>query len=284
MNISDINIRDPFILADAERGLYYLYGSRGDGRKRDGFDVYVSRDLKAFSEPREIFTVNDGFWGKYDFWAPELHFYKGAYYLFASFKADGHCRATHILRSDDPLGPFVPVSDVPATPEGHECLDGTLWIEDGIPYIVYAHEWVQIMDGEICALRLKEDLSGTVGEPIVLFRASEAGWTRAINGKGAYVTDGPFIVRTSGGRLLMLWSSFSEHGYSEGVAYSDNGRIDGRWKHDDRLLFDHDGGHGMAFTDFSGRKRFVLHCPNRTPYERAVVFGLNEKNEKLYLE
>ena len=181
MKREDINIRDPFILTDRENGVYYLYGTRGEARRKElgyGFDVFVSRDLEEFSEPTVVFSPSDGFWGKYDFWAPEVHFYKGKYYMFASFKADGKCRATHILRSDSPMGPFVPVSDTPATPAGQECLDGTLYVEDGIPYIVYSHEWLQVKDGEMCARRLSDDLTEAVGEPILLFRASGPSWAK----------------------------------------------------------------------------------------------------------
>ena len=287
MKREDINIRDPFILTDRENGVYYLYGTRGDARRKElgyGFDVFVSRDLEEFSEPTVVFSPSDGFWGKYDFWAPEVHFYKGKYYMFASFKADEKCRATHILRSDSPMGPFVPVSDTPATPAGQECLDGTLYVEDGIPYIVYSHEWLQVKDGEMCARRLSDDLTEAVGEPILLFRASGPSWAKAINDDGAYVTDGPFLYRTESGRLLMLWASFSKDGYAEAIAYSDNGKIDGKWSHDDRLLFSRDGGHGMVFRDLDGKLRFVLHRPNRTPDERAVFFELCEKDDSLWIK
>ena len=99
--------------------------------------------------------------------------------------------------------------------------DGTLYVEDGIPYIVYSHEWLQVKDGEMCARRLSDDLTEAVGEPILLFRASGPSWAKAINDDGAYVADGPFLYRTESGRLLMLWASFSKDGYAEAIAYSE---------------------------------------------------------------
>ena len=276
MKREDINIRDPFILTDRENGVYYLYGTRGDARRKElgyGFDVFVSRDLEEFSEPTVVFSPSDGFWGKYDFWAPEVHFYKGKYYMFASFKADGKCRATHILRSDSPMGPFVPVSDTPATPAGQECLDGTLYVEDGIPYIVYSHEWLQVKDGEMCARRLSDDLTEAVGEPILLFRASGPSWAKAINDDGAYVTDGPFLYRTESGRLLMLWASFSKDGYAEAIAYSDNGKIDGKWSHDDRLLFSRDGDPHEEYTS-DGFNTLVDRVVAARKNGRPVIFSM----------
>ena len=42
------------------------------------------------------------------------------------------------------------------------------------PWMVFCHEWVQIGDGTMDAVRLAADLSKPVGEPIQLFRASDA--------------------------------------------------------------------------------------------------------------
>ena len=46
-------------------------------------------------------------------------------------------------------------------------LDGTLFVDaGGKPWLVYAHEWVQIGDGTIEAMPLKDDLSAA-GPPRV---------------------------------------------------------------------------------------------------------------------
>jgi len=132
-----------------------------------------------------------------------VHKYKGAYYLFASFNSETRHRGIQILKSDSPMGPFVPISDGPVTPAEWECLDGTLYVEDGVPYIVFCHEWVQCKDGEMCALRLTDDLSDSVGEPMLLFKASSFKRVRTVKDRGEgedgwYVTDGPFMYKTKG--------------------------------------------------------------------------------------
>ena len=274
MRLDEIHIRDPFILTDG--GKYYMYGT-GKHTGGLGFDVYTSDDLVSWSEPREVFRADENFWATRDFWAPEVHKYQGAYYMFASFKHPERCRATQILRADRPDGRFAPISE-PATPHDWECLDGTLYVEDGKPYIVFCHEWLQIHDGEIRALELSDDLTHTVGEPKLLFRASEPEWAR----KGArdYVTDGPFMYRTKSGRLLMLWASFSDSGYVEAIAASDNGRIDGKWNHIG-LLFCENGGHGMLFRALDGSLKFILHQPNNSPYERPKLFDVVDDGDTL---
>ena len=280
MKLQDIHIRDPFILL--EGGRYYLYGSRGNEAwgKATGLDVYESDDLVSWSGPSVVFTPPEGFWADMHFWAPEVHQYHGKFYMFVSFKSETACRGTQILVADTPKGPFTLHSDGPVTPRDWECLDGTLYIDrDGKPYMVFCHEWLQVKDGEMCAVRLSDDLKQAVGEPFLLFRASEPDW--ALKDKTEFVTDGPWMYRTACGKLLMLWSSSAANGYVEAIAYSDNGDVTGRWQHQKQLLFDQDGGHGMIFTSKEGKLFFILHNPNNSPMERPVILPLEEQDGTL---
>ena len=280
MKLNDIHIRDPFILLDG--GKYYLYGTRCIGGTAPGFDVYISDDLDEWSDPKEVFRQHGGFWSDRDYWAPEVHRYKDKYYLFASFKSETKCRGTQILVADNPCGLFHAHGETPITPSDWECLDGTFYIgQNGAPYMIFCHEWVQINDGRMCAVRLSEDLKNAAGEPFLLFAASEPGW--AIKESKTFVTDGPFMHRLLSGELLMIWSSFSGNGYVEAVAYSDNGEIDGKWKHKDELLFSKDGGHGMIFTAKTGELMFIMHSPNKSPDERPILTRIHEMNGTLHI-
>lgn len=267
LQTNEINIRDPFVLP--YEGKYYMYGSRVGEQK--GFDVYVSENLKIWSEPKSVFESFDGFWGETDFWAPEVHVYQGRFYMFASFKGSNTCRGTAILVSDSPEGPFVEHSDGAVTPADWGCLDGTFYISsDGKPYMVFCHEWLQIGDGAVCAVELSEDLKKATGEPFVLWHAGDAPWVVSL-GWGPheknYVTDGPYLL-TVGDELISLWSSFDKHGYVEAVARSNDGTITGNWTVDERVLFSGDCGHGMVFETFEGVRMFVCHSPNKDFEER----------------
>lgn len=289
MKTNEINIRDPFVLLDGDT--YYMYGTRGPRcwGKDDGLDCYYSKDLKEWTGPVEVFHKPLGFWADQNYWAPECHSYQGNYYIFASFKADGVCRGTQILKADHPLGPFQVHSESPVTPKEWECLDGTLYVDSSqVPYIVFCHEWVQIGDGEVCAIPLSLDLKTPVGEPKVLFRASEAPWIKKLDtdrlGKDVecYCTDGPFLYRCQDKTLLMLWSSFGEEGYTEAIAKSDNGDITGCWEQEKELLFQKDGGHGMLFKTKEGTLMLALHSPNETLKERPVFYKIQEKDGNLF--
>ena len=281
MKLNDIHIRDPFILPFD--GKYYLYGTRGETawQTAEGLDVYVGADLENWSEALECFSVPEGFWADREIWAPEVHYYNGEFYMFVSLRSEDRLRGTQILKSSSSTGPFLPFTDDAVTPREWQCLDGTLYIDkSGAPYIVFCHEWVQVRDGEMCAMKLTPDLSAPAGEPFVLFKASEPFW--ADKKRNDFITDGPFMYRTRSGRLLMIWSSVNESGYVQAVSASDNGEIDGNWRHE-KLLFDKDGGHGMIFEDFSGKKRLILHSPNKHPLERPVLSFISEESDTLVL-
>ena len=284
MKRNEINIRDPFVLL--HNGVYYLYGTRGPTcwGPATGFDVYTGTDLENWSDPIPCFENDGTFWADRNYWAPEVHPWQGAFYMFASFKSDKRRRGTAILRADKPEGPFVPWSDGPVTPEDWECLDGTFYADrEGRPWIVFCHEWVQVGDGEIQAMPLTDDLRAPAGEPRLLFRASEAKWATPVqhsSGISGYVTDGPFLWRDQEGGLLCLWSSFSKTGYTQGLALSESGEITGPFR---QLapLFSRDGGHGMLFRDKDGEVRLALHRPNEHLLERPVFLTVNGHKEKL---
>lgn len=282
MKFSDINIRDPFILK--EDGKYYLYGTRGKTAwtAAEGLDVYVSDDLENWSNPHACFTVPVNFWADKEVWAPEVHKYKGSFYMFVSLRSEKRGRATQILKSESPMGPFLPFTEDAITPEGWTCLDGTFYVsQKGDPYIVFCREWVQVTDGEIHAMKLTDDLTAAAGEPIFLFKASQPEW--ADKSRDTFVTDGPFMYRTSEGRLLMIWSTFTQSGYVQAIACSDNGEIDGNWYHE-APMFEENGGHGMIFEDYNGKKHLILHSPNENPLERPVLFEITEENGTIKLK
>ncbi|MDK2789149.1 MAG: arabinan endo,5-alpha-L-arabinosidase [Epulopiscium sp.] len=290
MKRENIYIRDPFIVPVKEEKKYYMFGTTDincwNDEKATGFDYYTTSDLKNFEGPFIAFRPEKDFGWDKNFWAPEVHAYNGRYYMFATFIADGKNRGTQILSSDKITGPFTSWSMGPITPKDWMCLDGTLFVEDnGDPWIIFCHEWVQIYDGEICAVRLSKDLKSPIGEPTTLFKASDAPWTKSIRIKDdheCFVTDGPFMYRTSSGKLLMMWSSFVEnHTYAIGIAHSTTGSILGPWVNEETPLFSKDGGHGMLFRTFEGDLMLTIHTPNMRKMERPIFIKVHEDGDRL---
>ncbi len=267
---SEIRIRDPFILTDKKNNCYYMYGTtdllEASLRCRNTFAVFKTYDLENFEDPKVVLDGTAlGLWADKDYWAPEVHEYNGKFYLFGSMKSSDHHRATQIFVCDTPDGEFKPVSG-PMTPEDWECLDGTFYVEEGKPYMIFSHEWTQVKDGEIWAMEMTSDLSAPADKPFMLFRASDAPDVTSPNGN--YVTDGPFLYREDG-KLKMIWSSFAHGRYLVLEAESDSLR--GVWKHNGSR-FDFDGGHAMLFYTLEGKRMISLHSPNKAGLERAVFF------------
>lgn len=292
MKTTDINIRDPYILH--HEGKYYLYGTRSATTwgLADGFDCYVSEDLHEWTGPVEIFHNHGDFWADRNYWAPECYFYQGAFYLVATFKSEYRKMGIQILKADAPTGPFVPHSDGPVTPDDWACLDGTLYFEkDGTPYMIFGHSFEDVPCGEMCVIELSKDLKACVSAPKVLFCASDAPWSvpvpfakQAFGIDGdVYLIDGPCTYRTESGKLIMLWSSWGRNGYAVGIAYSDNGEINGTWRHKEELLFSENGGHGMLFQNHRKEWMYALHYPNDLYKERPSFYKVEETDGLLVL-
>ena len=301
LTLKDIYIRDPFIMPVEEEGVYYMYSTSSieeNGKVYGGVQAYKSKDLKTWEGPVRVFDVPRDNYLTGNVWAPEVHKYKGKYYLFATLNSNikwkgdrkNHPvfthRATQIFWADKPEGPFHAFENkLPHTPIGEMCLDGTLWVENDIPYMIYCHEWVEMMDGTMEIVRLKDDLSEPIGKNIRLFCASAADWSTGTNAdpeKSTYVTDGCFLYRTKTGKLLMIWSSFRNGSYAVGIAESTTGKVLGPWKQQKNLLFEENGGHGMIFKTFDGKLCIVLHAPNSPGgAERAHLFEIEDLGETL---
>lgn len=285
MRNSEINIRDPFVLYENEK--YYMYGTRARnfGKKTAGFDVYVSTDLENWSEPAECFD-SQKYGMNYDAnWAPEVHRYKGSYYMFATFTRESNgMRGTFIMKSESPLGPFVPHSKGVVTPEEWECLDGTLYInKQSEPFIVFCHEHTQIIDGTVCYAPLSEDLTERVGEAVTLFKASEPHWADENKYENEHrITDGPFMYRTKGDELLMLWSTFIKDKYAECLVRFTGGELGTGFEHLEPLI-DDDGGHGMIFGGKDGLY-LTYHSPNTKGEEKPCFVRIEDEGSRIVIK
>ncbi len=288
---SDFRIRDPFVLVDG--GCYYLYESK-PWSGGNGVFVRRSTDLANWTAKEPAMVLPDDVHAT-AIWAPEVHKYNGKYYLFVTItekkgtrniKPMGagaktnllEPRGTWIFTASSPTGPFKPVKKGPIPPAEFLTLDGTLLVENGKPYMVYCHEWIQMGNGTIEYAPLAPDFTSFLEPPKTLLDAESAM-------KGAWVvTDGPFFYKSEkDGRLYLIWSNMLKgKGYCVFVRSSESGSINGPWSKDE-ILFEKDGGHAMIFKDLDGRLRLTLHQPNKSPDERMKIFELTEENGHLLL-
>lgn len=301
----EIHLSDPFVLADEATHTYYMTGTGGM--------MWKSQDLKSWTGPFRVAETDPDSWmgPRPVIWAAELHQYKGKYYYFATFTNEQvsignykgnniERRASHILVSDKAEGPYRPMKDETYLPADKPTLDGTFWVDtDGKPYMVYCWEWLQQWDGTIDKIELKPDLSGSVGEGKILFRASDSPWSKEEDSDGSFtgtkgalrpnkVTDGPFLFKTTTGRLGMIWTSWVYDVYTQGVAYSESGTLDGPWFQEKDPITPPNYGHGMLFRSFDGQLYLSCHNHRKDAQGRTIriprFFKASLEGDRLKLE
>ncbi|WP_340110749.1 glycoside hydrolase family 43 protein [Maribellus mangrovi] len=295
--LDSIRLSDPCILADQATQTYYMTGTGGL--------LWKSKDLSKWTGPYIVAKTDPDSWmgPRPMIWAAELHKYKDKYYYFATFTNRAvyidtvrgneiNRRASHVLVSDTPDGPYVPMKDSIYLPPDMPTLDGTFWVDkDGKPYMVYCYEWLQNWNGTIEKIELKPDLSGTIGEGKVLFRAHDSPWSKERDDEGNVgpnkVTDGPWLFETETGRLGMIWTSWVFNVYVQGVAYSESGTLDGPWIQEKEPITPPNFGHGMLFQDLNGQWLMSVHS-HKSVNGRYVriphLFKVDLSGEKLVLE
>ncbi len=277
--LDSIRLSDPAVLADEATDMYYMTGTGGM--------MWTSPDLKYWDGPYRVTQFSADAWtgNRPMIWAAELHRYRNKYYYFATFtNQDVHTtglrgnkierRASQVMVADSARGPYYLFGDSTYLPSNRPTLDGTFWVDtDGKPYMVYCGEWLYDWNGTIEKIELKPDLSGTIGEPKVLFRASESPWSREIEDnqvKFNKVTDGPWLFRTGTGRLGMLWTSWVYQDYTQGVAYSESGTLDGPWIQEPNPITPPNYGHSMLFRTFDGQWMMSVHSHAKDNRGRTI--------------
>ena len=129
--LDSIRLSDPAILADQKTKMYYMTGTGGM--------MWRSADLKFWEGPYRVTEFEADSWmgPRPMIWAAELHQTgDGWYYYFATFtnqavKIDtvrGNVierRASQVLRSDNPMGPYKAFGDATYLPANRPTLDGT---------------------------------------------------------------------------------------------------------------------------------------------------------------
>ena len=156
--------------------------------------------------------------------------------------------------------------------------------------MIFCHEWLQNWNGTMEMVELKPDLSGSVGKPTLLFRASDSPWSREReDGIITFnkVTDGPWLFRTKIGKLGMIWTSWIYNVYTQGIAYSESGTLAGPWIHEPEPITPPNFGHGMLFHTLEGKLLMAVHSHREDENGRyiriPVFFEVDDSGDKLVI-
>jgi hypothetical protein len=298
-SLESLSMSDPYILPDTASHTYYLTGTGGT--------QYRSKDLKTWTGPYRIIDLSGTWMDGLMVAAAEIHHIGNKYYYAGTWSDHSIViqavprrynvprNQTQVLVADSPEGPFKPIvadREFCLGPEDWDIIDGTLYQEDGTNYMVFVHEWTQLIDGTMDFMPLSADLSHRTAEPTTIFRASEAPWSKEMNSIGeatfglkmpGWVTDGPEMFRTKTGKLGMLWSSWGEHRYAQGIAYSTSGKLIGPWVQEKNAFKGDNSGHGMLFMTFEGKLLFIIHHSEGSGPRKPELWEADDSGDKLVL-
>lgn len=146
-------IADPFVLY--HEGKYYAYGTRVNG-----FEVYISDDLKHWKRNETKALSPENSWGARWYWAPEVYYVKSKNLFYMFYSVDEHiCAAI----STSPEGPFVQREKKPIVAD-EKGIDTSLFIDDdGTPYLYY----VRFTDGNVIwVAEMNDDLTSIKKETL----------------------------------------------------------------------------------------------------------------------
>ena len=298
VSLKELSMSDPFIYPDPETKTYWLTSTGGA--------LYKSTDLEMWTGPYNVIDLSVT-WMQGNFVAAaEIHKFGDKFYYAGTWNSHRICieqvprrynvplNQTQLLVSDKVDGPYLPLvkdSTFCLGPTTWDIIDGTLYEENDTVYMVFVHEWTQLIDGTMAYMPLSKDLTHRIAEPTTIFRASEAAWSKEMNSIGeatfgmkmpGWVTDGPQMFRTETGRLGMLWSSWGENRYAQGIAWSESGSIKGPWIQEEKAFKGDNSGHGMLFKTFDGQLLYSVHHDGGTG-RKPEIWTVDASGDNLIL-
>lgn len=248
-----VALGDPYVLYDQTEGHYYMYGTGGGAK--DGFSAYSSKDLVNWEYEDQVYHGNtEDSWGIGAFWAPEVYKVKDKFYMF--YSAQWKENPTEELENfrigvavaEKPTGPFTDISNRPLFDPGYPIIDANVFFDqNGKAYLYYSRccykhaveseiaDWArkkgwfkEIEESWVYGVELNPDLSGVVGEPVLLLRPpkhmddEQAEWeSRSVTSKevNRRWTEGSYTFK-KGDTYYMMYSAnhFAGENYAVGYA------------------------------------------------------------------
>jgi beta-xylosidase len=224
-----IRMGDPFVLRTGNS--YYLYGTTAG----DGFKCWRSEDLVNWEPLGYAYRRNGQSWGKSSYWAPEVIRYRGKFYMTYSCQQNIESE-THIpykiclAVSDKPGGPFKDLH-APWFDIGWSCIDGNIFEDDdGTPYLYFNKVGKKEPEGYLFGLiycaKLKPDLSGLAGDPVLCVEAVQD-WENP-ESMDTRCNEGAFVFKRSGTYYMTYSANHYRHPFY-GIGYATASSPSGPW-------------------------------------------------------
>ncbi len=249
-----VALGDPYVLYDVASKRYFMYGTGGGAK--DGFATYSSANLVDWKNEGQVYFGNTkDSWDISAFWAPEVYFRNGKYYIFYSAQwRDNPTKELENFRigvavADKPTGPFKNISSKPLFDPGYPILDANVYFDDknSKAYLYYSRAcykhpvqsevaaWAkktglykEIEESWVYGVELKPDFSGTIGKPVLLLRPPvkmndpQSEWeSRSVTSKevNRRWTEGSYTFK-HGNTYYMMYSANHFGGENYAVGYA----------------------------------------------------------------
>lgn len=223
-----VSLADPF--AYEYNGSYYLTGTSSDAQS---FACYTSKDLITWTSAGLLYQKPKNHFGTFAFWAPEVKFYNGKFYLtYSCYNPQKKILETCLAVSEKPEGPFKDLY-TPWLDLGYSVIDGDIFVDDdNTPYLYFSkNETISdsIGTGNLYVIRMKKDFSGTDSEPVFISGTTQK-WEK-VNWKKNRCNEGPTVFKRNGTYYMTYSANDTGYGhYGIGVQYAKNPM--GPWKKD----------------------------------------------------
>ena len=293
MNVTKINkIGDPQIIL--YNGKYYCYVTNCDHFSA-GFDVWESDDMINWDGPFMCFEAIK-YWGESHFWAPEVVYHNGKFVMHYTAKSkELNSLRMGVAVSDNPKGPFVDVHNAPMFDFGYATIDGSVLVCEQGNFMYYSKDCSEnfiddIRTSQVYCVRLNDDLTKTVGEPMLMTTPTYEWERKSINMKVPFLwNEGPTVIKV-GDKFVMNYSAnyYASNDYAICVATASNPL--GPWEKSinnpvlscNKELFG--AGHNAFFRGKDGNMYTSFHIqtnPLQPSGDRTTVIGkvtFSEKN------
>ena len=206
---SDISVHDPVMIR--QDNVYYIFCTG------NGISMFSSTDMKNWKMEKQVFDTAPAWVIKElprfrnSMWAPDIHLYKGYYYLFYSVSAFGKNTScigvtrNKTLHTDSPDYKWEDLGCVIQSIPGRDhwnAIDPNLIIDEaGVPWLDFGSFW----DG-MKLVRLKDDLTGIYSDPqewYTIARRFRDPYTND-NSAGSGEIEAPFIFKKGGFYYLFV--------------------------------------------------------------------------------
>lgn len=283
-----IEMGDPFVYE--HEGMYYMTGTTGlsDGQ---GFAYYSSPDLITWTYRGVLYRKPQNHKGTDAFWAPEVKYYKGKFYMtYSCYMPESELAETCLAVSETPNGPFEDLY-TPWVDFGYSVIDGHIFVDDDSAVYLYfsrndSGDGIGI--GTNYVVKLKEDLSGVDGEPTLVSEASQE-WEK-VNWDKNRCNEGPSVFKEND--LYYMTYSANDTGFEDyGVGVATAEHPLGPWtKYEDNPLMTTDltngissPGHNSIVTAPDGNRYIIYHrhtdpAAEKPNWDRVVCM------DKLYID